>query len=106
LKNEQGESGMMTHTPGPWTIYIYEGWHLPKGGDFVGKILGPNDEPVYAGPASFHAIKKFDDAYLIAAAPDLLEACEALINTPARDTKAIDRAWEMMRSAIAKAKGR
>jgi hypothetical protein len=52
------------------------------------------------------------DAYLIAAAPDLLEACEAAYRAMTDDPKNSDAAWmryddavEMVRAAIAKAKG-
>ncbi len=54
----------MTHTPGPWRVEE-----------------GPNDTrvlDVYAGTWKIHhgAWGRQADAFLIAAAPDLLEACE------------------------------
>ncbi len=35
----------------------------------------------------------------------LLEACEAIVNVPAADTKGVQEAWEQIRAAIAQAKG-
>ena len=66
----------MSHTPGPWTVVHYE-WKNKGGGDFVGRIEGPNGEKVYRGAASFHAISNLANARLIAAAPEMHDACEA-----------------------------
>ena len=62
----------MAHTPGPWTIVHYGWLDKGKGGDFVGRIEGPNGEKVYGGAGSFHAVNNLANARLIAAAPDLL----------------------------------
>jgi hypothetical protein len=61
------------HTPGPWKVLHYK-WTDKGGGDFVGRIDGPNGEKVYGGAASFHAINNLANAHLIAAAPELLAA--------------------------------
>lgn len=72
------------HTPGPWVIRTapYAGWDF-KGG-FLGTIESTGGETIYAGPSSFHALKgssqkqALANAKLIAAAPDLLEALQAI----------------------------
>lgn len=69
----------MGHTPGPWQAH---GW-----GDAEVEIVGPNDRVIcelaqeyddHSGAGTNAAIE--DDARLIAAAPDLLAACEAVAN--------------------------
>lgn len=66
---------MPEHTPGPWTLGSFDG------NPAYVSVYGPNDELV----ADVHA-DEFDEneaeanARLIAAAPDLLAACEALVD--------------------------
>lgn len=65
---------MAEHTPGPWRVNdhrmrtspkVYGPWMRGRGGPRkIADIYGPGDSDVYA------------NARLIAAAPDLLEACE------------------------------
>lgn len=98
--------GEQKHTPGPW--YIYEGnpnwimavdpdddtpWHVAK--------TEPNAGPGDATPAN---------ARLIAAAPDLLEACQAVADVCADDSERRMEpdgytALELVLAAIAKATG-
>lgn len=92
------------HTPGPWTMH-------PRGED--GAEVRAITSVAWCGIASTHGasgsqVIRADEAQanarLIAAAPDLLAACEAIIDaaTPwAPDTPAL----MMVRAAIAKAKG-
>ena len=103
----------MSHTLGPWTVVHYE-WKDKGGGDFVGRIQGPNGEKVYGGASSFHAINNLANARLIAAAPDLLEACEKFLKAYEEASselhfgQALDSAFadvlEPMYAAIAKAR--
>ena len=81
---------MSKHTPGPWNWENYNGIiHVFLENTFgtpsVCKLIGENQE---------------DNARLIAAAPELLDALDALINAPWSGTN-VDKA----RAAIAKAKG-
>ena len=92
LKNYDKQFGK--HTPGPWKIV--SSWN-----DYM--VEGPNGEEIiwqdgnYGTPTISKA-----DAYLIAAAPDLLEALQNLEN----DDESIPKhAWDMVQNAIAKATG-
>ena len=67
----------MSHTLGPWTVVHYE-WKDKGGGDFVGRIQGPNGEKVYGGASSFHAINNLANARLIATAPEMYDVCETV----------------------------
>jgi hypothetical protein len=70
----------MKHTQGPWEAGTngYKGWNFTGG--YNGTIIAENGEEIYAGPASFGALRgKTEEqaeanAKLIAAAPELLEA--------------------------------
>jgi len=88
---------MSEHTPGPWVarIAIRDGWVIFADD---GQIVGTEDEYGRHG-----AIYKGEDAYLIAAAPDLLEACKDLLN--ALPSATTHPAIKAARAAIAKAKG-
>jgi len=99
----------VTHTPGPWEarrleadghILTREGWEIRT--------------PVW-DVATWRAqgapIRKKEDAFLIAAAPDLLAACEATVDAMIRyrdggeDGDFWNEATAMGRAAIAKVKG-
>ena len=92
------------HTPGPWTVYDPE---MPDTEATYG-IDGPQGQPVvYFGLTKNDGINLLENARLIAAAPDLLEALRSLHaamacydGTP-EETLALDVA----RAAIAKAIG-
>lgn len=106
----------MSHTPGPWT------W---TGSEFAasrGNVLELGDDggcsdPECCGGPSYHIEVSEDDARLIAAAPELLEALEALLVMMDREQpRKLDTAlsWRandeyaraLAASAIAKAEGR
>ena len=111
----QRRTEVSKHTPGPWSWDIANGWlvapdiEVPEDSDLGTIVLAycADDE----GPTEA-------DANLIAAAPDLLEACKSAIvwvaYATARDPntthpKAIQNAQEdldAMRAAIAKAEPR
>lgn len=90
------------HTPGPW-----------KADDMVGKTI-----PIYATATTARGrvatvtkgdVRSSHDARLIAAAPDLLAACEAALAYVEDDSRSPRRRQAMrqgLRAAIAKAKGR
>lgn len=64
-----------THTPGPWTAMP----HKPRGPDAKRfQVRGPDD----AGPTARFVCEnaRLADARLIAAAPELLEALERLVD--------------------------
>lgn len=95
---------MSKHTPGPWTIGDENNQRCEV-------ILGASDliadlgrEDRYTGKMVISRQEMLDNAHLIAAAPCLLSACEAIIadSTPwASDTPALMQ----VRTAIAKARG-
>lgn len=97
----------MAHTPGPWTI-------IPTQDGESDHILGDNGDSIVCTthhPSMGRSIVNTADAYLIAAAPDLLAACEAALSlmptgeyTPNQEAKQealIVR--KQLRAAIAKA---
>ena len=67
------------YTPGPWLSgkFGYRGWNFEGG--FNGAILNGEGKTIFAGPASFQALRGDTEeqaeanAKLIAAAPELLE---------------------------------
>lgn len=88
------------HTPGPWIV-------KESTADFF--MIRQYNEYGYFQPAHATAWQMDGagvaeaNARLIAASPDLLEACKNLEN----DNGAIpDNAWNMIRAAVAKAEGR
>lgn len=101
-QNKEQDTHMSKHTPGPWVageISWESGW-------IEINATAPRPMPVaYALPAGTE--DRNDDvtianARLIAAAPELLDACEACL---ARDDIADDELGVMLRAAIAKARG-
>ena len=88
---------MSEHTKGPWVAHEYGS---PKGSFYV---RGPNNERVVNGPSLTNEF----NARLIAAAPDLLEALQRLVNcysvSSSRESR--DSCWNQARAAIAKATG-
>lgn len=64
----------MKHTPGPWTVgahqkIISRGWsiRIPEDGSAIAYVLGEKNPELHA------------NARLIAAAPELLEACKYVV---------------------------
>jgi hypothetical protein len=87
----------MTHTPGPWTHEVHQ---LSEG--FSGIVYAANGMRVGTDHLSE------DDARLIAASPDLLEACKALVRfVDSHGSEHINRVpFAAARAAIAKAEGK
>ena len=85
---------MNKHTPGPWKV-------IPSWGDWT--IEGPNKEEIIFqdGPYQTPTIW-LENARLIAAAPDMLEALQNLENDDGSMPKS---AWNLVQNAIAKATG-
>jgi hypothetical protein len=85
------------HTPGPWAVRFYERHETAviktADGDEVATV---DVKCMPDAPA---------DARLIAAAPDLLEACEAFVVAMDSAHDHIERSIALMEKAIAKAKG-
>jgi hypothetical protein len=90
----------MKHTPGPWEI----DWYICREGDEelwrVPRSIGPAmvDHNHWARD---HINVDKADAYLIAAAPELLEALKGVLRVADRATDEFDAA----RAAVAKATG-
>jgi hypothetical protein len=89
----------MTHTPGPWTTTPGAFWICDIGNN-VGDPGVWSEFPV-KDAESFPFGSKEDDARLIAAAPELLEALKAVVAIS--DRKHV--AWDAAHTAIAKATG-
>ena len=93
---------MSNHTPGPWTFELNDSiglWMIGCASDynFASVYIDANLPDGFQGvPAIAQA-----NARLIAAAPDLLAACEAMLD----DHTTNGEAWLMLKAAIAKAKG-
>ncbi|MBA43595.1 MAG: hypothetical protein CMF62_06285 [Magnetococcales bacterium] len=89
-------SSHLKHTPGPW---LADGFFVSTKDDehsIVSAVISKPDEELKA------------NAHLIAAAPDLLEACEAALkklNSICQHSNAAHEAQTMIREAINKAKG-
>lgn len=89
---------MNTHTPGLWSIgphqrIISRGWGIRISDDSaIAYVLGEKNPELQA------------NARLIAAAPDILEALQRLIDAPGHGThEAMRRAYEAASAAVAKA---
>jgi hypothetical protein len=94
---------MSQHTPAPWTFeprLEYENGHC------LG-IFGPNGEEIVVTDSGYYP-PKLADAHLIAAAPELLEACQ-WVEAAFRDYS-LDHggrnAIARVKAVIAKAEGR
>ncbi len=97
---------MSKHTPGPWTIRDNENGTLgidatePDGTPCQpARINGDATDSVY-GPVTRA------NARLIAAAPDLLEACKEMATWIEQNGEARQSAWQKGAAAIAKAEAR
>jgi hypothetical protein len=98
-------------TPGPWKISTdrYDNGAWPFEGGFNGIIRAEGGYVIYRGPASFNALRGRSpeeakaNAQLIAAAPDLLAACEHVVQLI--DPGEWPDAYQELKAAIAKAKG-
>jgi hypothetical protein len=89
-----------THTPGPWWLrYCASGYTIEQDanrhGDHRRRIVRASG-----------GIERREDAALIAAAPDLLAACRAMLEAPAEDSDARLDAYEQMARAVSRAEDR
>jgi hypothetical protein len=84
------------HTPGPWKATLAYGYRIEAaGGKIVAKL--PTHCPLTGeDPAN---------AYLIAAAPDLLAVCRAVLEHADSNPDIPDHDKQMLRDAIAQATG-
>lgn len=86
------------HTPGPWIVTRQY-------------VVGPRDESdsqgfgMVVGVADVYGDNRNQDARLIAAAPDMLEALK-LVADSGKFSCFDDLAWDAVNAAIAKAEGR
>ncbi len=96
----------MKHTPGPW-------YYQENSDTYTHIVRGPDAYFVHQGPQHTEGIAEAN-ARLIAAAPELLEACNDALNTligccvagPGRDDRAHMLATQsLLRIAIRKAEG-
>jgi hypothetical protein len=85
-----------THTPGPWRAIK----NRNRGFQIGGKV----DRPAYFAKVADVRVSEHTtaDAHLIAAAPDLLEACEEALATLYDQNSELGK---KIRAAISKAKG-
>lgn len=96
----------MAHTPGPWIV-------IPRiDNNHCEGIFGPDGTAIVETDSGYYA-PEIDDAYLIAAAPDLLTAARLTVlhfkRTHASGGEQGDdehEAWTALDAAIAKAEGR
>jgi hypothetical protein len=94
----------MTHTPGPWNIWYKGEKDIPAIANNYANTGHATDICTVDGE------NQDANAHLIAAAPELLEACEAALEVtdsilvPALGTAGLQLA-ERLRAAIAKARG-
>ena len=90
---------MGKHTPGPWYCSWNDNDLYDQGGVY-------RVQPIPVGSTWGKVVKQYNaNANLIAAAPDLLEACKALIGASLMSPRDAEAALIMARNAIAKAEG-
>lgn len=105
----------MSHTPGPWVVYTPEDYDGPERLPGLGvDSQTTGDAVVWFALEPETGLKNDADAHLIAAAPDLLEALEDIIESVAQCTDDDGRPtyevcqsddFSAARAAIAKARG-
>jgi len=112
---------MNEHTPGPWDKMEYDGWLYVGGSEMDIVEYDPVNEPYNVEVQNAVCVIGFVDnlmdvdyanSWLIAAAPDLLAACEELLRVMDNDFKyqlmysdGRDEALELAKAAVAKASG-
>ena len=102
----QPNEAKMQHTPGPWSANsdpVYD-YGEPR---YIWGPKGPGYGIVCELPMNAHVAVNAADAHLIAAAPDLLAACEeaAMLLGLIGGTAEADRVVRRVEAAISKAKG-
>lgn len=88
----------MSHTPGPWNVVKHSQWYA------VGLPEGRHICRTYQQSTT---AQELANAHIIAAAPDLLAACRAVVSAgewPA--PQLILQMYQMAKDAIAKAEGK
>ena len=96
----------MTHTPGPWFVSMKPDWDEDGGMEPAvydcdgGVFAVVDDEPETIARPFYEA-----DAHLIAAAPEMLEALERLVEAAGPQMVEPDLALEFARTVIRKARG-
>jgi hypothetical protein len=104
----------MTHTPKPWIKGKAGGCVIAPNAD--SRVMDDAERKFYGGYLIAESINKVDDINLVIAAPDLLEACEAISEALAKgelawkhkrqlDNEPYHQANVKLCAAIAKAKG-
>ena len=89
---------MSGHTPGPWAHWYNDGsWHVGADSDAESLFSGRQENQLNGNCEP--------DARLIAAAPDLLEALEAMVFASVVHGFEADSVVPIARAAIARAKG-
>lgn len=97
------------HTPGSWEVVLFfpddckdEGYWIRDeiNRNWIARVHRWN-----GAPRSPDATSKAN-AYVLAAAPDLLAACEAVLSSPSHGDTPSEDAIQMVRAAIAKATGK
>lgn len=97
---------MSAHTPGPWTVNASDPCVVERE-DGDGPLDGFVAMTLPAPELGFDlTVERESNACLIAAAPDLLAACEALVNTAIQGNSGFNAAFVSARAAIAKAVGK
>ena len=104
----------LKHTPGPWKVSHQSGDGLPEFEGLVG-VIGTEQTSSRGVTFTLYVAQymKPDDAKLIAVAPELLEACELMIEAMVAYEFDVDDCptpkhrslMEFARNTIAKAKG-
>ena len=92
---------MTSYTPGPWKKDLFpniRGYSIRAGGKVRAVVMHRDNDLIRNGCPEGQA-----NAQLIAAAPDLLAACEASHN--AKTQAELDKAVKMIEAAITKARG-
>jgi hypothetical protein len=99
---------MSKHTPGPWEANGYHIRQRVTGTRSIAEVAytGPHHTPPHEYPKSCRLVDEAN-ARLIAAAPDLLEALEAIMGSDVFEWNGSAAFWlqDKVKAAIAKAKG-
>lgn len=82
------------HTPGPWTAVMAYGYKIKAADGMIVASLPTHCPLTWENPAN---------AYLVAAAPDLLAVCSRLLDELDGQLTVDDHIGQMLRNAIAKA---
>ena len=94
----------MTHTEGPWEVWTITDTGLPGIVAHNGPTVAEVTKWTSAGNSNPEVMQA--NARLIASAPELLEALDALLWAAAEKTlKQKEEVWEQARRAIARANG-